>query len=202
MKASDFNLQKDLTLDPDTGIARFHDLRLVVMSADALGHLRQSLIRTLGFEQARTFFLKLGYQNGYADCLQMKINYEFDSEMDHMASGPVIHSWEGIVHAAPTELRFDRAKGEFFMTGVWSNSYEADQHLSYNAVGTEPVCWSLMGYASGWSTAFFGSPVLAIEPVCKGKGDANCGWLLKPPAEWGPEAAPYLEALSPFWEGL
>jgi hypothetical protein len=128
----------------------------------------------------------------------MKKRYTFDSEMDLLASGPVIHSWEGIVCAKPNEIRFDRKSGDFYFTGAWVNSYEAEQYLSFNAPGTEPVCWSLMGYASGWCTAFFERPLLAIEPKCTGKGDESCGWLIQPPAAWGAICDPYLEALRPL----
>jgi hypothetical protein len=102
--------------------------------------------------------IRFGFQNGFGDFMQMKINYEFDSEMDLLASGPVIHTWEGIVKAKPLMLEFDRDKGSFLFTGIWENSYEAEQHLMFNDIAKEPVCFSLMGYASGWSTAFFGKP--------------------------------------------
>jgi hypothetical protein len=59
-----------------------------------------------------------------------------------------------------------------------------------------------MGYASGWCTAFFGSPLVAIEPVCVGKGDDHCEWLIQPPAAWGSDAAVYLAAYQPFFERL
>ena len=36
--------------------------------------------------------------------------------------------------------------------------------------------------------AFFGSPAIAIEPLCVGKGDAHCKWLIQPPAVWGDKA--------------
>jgi hypothetical protein len=78
------------------------------------------------------------------------------------------------------EIRFDRARGEFYFSGVWTNSYEAEQHPSFNPPATEPVCWSLVGHASGWCTAFFPSPVIAIEPLCVGKGDSHCEWLIQP----------------------
>ena len=42
-------------------------------------------------------------------------------------------------------------------------------------------------------------PLLAIEPVCVGKGDAHCEWLIQPPAAFGPEAEPYVRALKGFW---
>jgi len=129
----------------------------------------------------------------------MKINYTFDTEMDLLASGPVIHTWEGIFQATPKEIRFDRARGEFYFGGVWMNSYEAEQHLSFNPPATEPVCWLLMGHASGGCTAFFGSPVIAIEPLCVGKGDAYCEWFIQPLSAWGDKARPYLTTYQPFY---
>jgi hypothetical protein len=200
MKATDFNLQTDLKLDVDTGIATFRNNRLVILDASALGLLRTTIVRELGIERARAIFLKFGYSSGYSDFRQMKKRYSFDSEMDLLASGPVIHTWEGVVKASPTGIEFDRAAGIFHFTGVWSNSWEAEQHLSYFDAGPDPVCWTLMGYASGWCSAFFGSPVVAIEPHCVGKGDENCGWLIQPPDKWDGSAEPYIAAMKPLWE--
>lgn len=60
---------------------------------------------------------------------------------------------------------------------------------------SEPVCHSLTGYASGWCTAFFGQPVLAIEHTCVWRGDALCQWEIRSLAEWGHEADPWRQAL-------
>ena len=57
-----------------------------------------------------------------------------------------------------------------------------------------------MGYASGWCTGFFGKPVLAIEPVCMGKGDDHCEWEIKRIEEWDEKAEPYINALSDLWK--
>lgn len=195
MKATDFNFQADLKFDLGTGLTTFRDSRLVIFDANAIGLLRQTLLEEIGWVKARRFFLRFGFQNGYSDFLQMKIGYEFDSEIDLLASGPVIHTWEGIVQASPTGIEYDRQTGAFQFTGVWTNSYEAEQHLTFNDHASEPVCWSLMGYASGWCTAFFGKPLLAVEPLCKGKGDHHCEWKIQPPDAWGGEAEPYLNAL-------
>ncbi len=199
MKATDFDFSKGLAFDLKTGYTTFAGSRLVIFDSNAIGLLRQNLIEQLGWERARYFFLRLGFQNGYSDFMQMKTNYTFDTEMDLLASGPVIHTWEGIVQATPKEIAFDRAKGTFYFTGVWSNSYEAEQHLSFNEVAKEPVCWSLMGYATGWCSAFFGKPLIAIEPVCKGKGDACCEWKIQPPERWGDEAKVYMDVYAPLF---
>ncbi len=198
MKAVDFDFTKDLLFYFRKGQTSFEDSRLVIFDCNAIGLLRQNLMEEIGLEKTRRFFLKFGYQNGYADFLQMKVNYEFESEMELLASGPVIHTWEGIVSANPMEIRFNRETGEFFFTGKWINSYEAQQHLSFNSIADEPVCWSLMGYATGWCTAFFGRLVIAIEPVCCGKGDERCEWKIQPPEVWGKEADKYLEVYREF----
>ncbi|MBI2420389.1 MAG: XylR N-terminal domain-containing protein [Ignavibacteriales bacterium] len=204
MKATDFNLEAELKFDPSMGITSFKDTRLVILDANALGLLRQSLVEKLGIEDAREIFLKFGFEHGYSDFLQMKAAFgdQFDSDMDMLASGPVIHTWEGLVHAAPTAIKYDRETGEFFFTGIWSNSYEAQQYLAFNHDATEPVCWSLMGYASGWCTAFFGHPLLAIEPVCVGKGDEHCEWKIQSPEAWGDEAKVYMKALQPLYDKI
>jgi len=202
MKATDFDFRKDLAFDLKTGYTTFGGSRLVIFDSNAIGLLRQNLIDELGWDRARSFFLRLGFQNGYSDFMQMKVNYSFDSEMDLLASGPVIHTWEGIVQATPKEIAFDRAKGTFHFTGTWNNSYEAEQHLGFNEAAKEPVCWSVMGYGTGWCSAFFGKPVIAIEPVCKGKGDDHCEWKIQPPAAWGAQAKVYLDVYAPMFKGV
>ncbi|MBN2529625.1 MAG: XylR N-terminal domain-containing protein [Deltaproteobacteria bacterium] len=200
MKATDFDLSKDLIFNPVTGITQFKNSRLVLFDSSAIGLLRETVIREMGKDKAREIFLQFGYKNGYADFLQMKLAFEFDNEMDLLASGPVIHTYEGIVQATPKEIRFARDSGEFYFTGVWTNSYEAEQHLSYHDVADEPVCWSIMGYASGWCTAFFGAPLIAIEPKCIGKGDDCCEWLIQPPDKFGVDVEPYRQAYRDFFE--
>ena len=198
MKATDFDLSRDLKFDMQTGVTSFKNSRLIILDANAMGLLRQKLLEMLGPDKARELFLKFGYQNGYSDFMQMKLAYQFDSDMDLLASGPVIHTWEGIVHATPKEIRVDRKKGEFYFPCVWKNSYEAEQHLCFNKPAKQPVCWTLMGYASGWCSAFLGKPILAIESMCAGKGDAHCEVMIQAEAAFGKEAAPYIAAYKEF----
>lgn len=199
MKAADFNFPEHLKFDFETGKTIFKNSRLVIFDADAIGLLRQNLIENIGWEKAREFFLKFGYQNGYSDFMQMKISYEFDNEMELLASGPVIHTWEGIVKAVPKEIHFDKEKGEMYFSGNWMNSYEAEQHLMFYDYAKEPICWTLMGYASGWASAFMGTRIIAIEPVCLGKGDDHCEWLLQHTSAWNSELVkPYKAAFEEF----
>ena len=195
MKASDFDLSRDLKFNTETGVTSFKHSRLIILDAGAMGLLRQKLLDELGSEKTRNLLLKFGYQNGYSDFMQTKLAYQFDSDMDLLAAGPAMHTWEGIVHATPMEgAHVDRKSGEFYFPVIWKNSYEAEQYLCFNRASKQPVCWTLMGYASGWATAFLGKPVLAIETKCVGKGDTQCEVIIQPQAAWGKEASPYIAA--------
>jgi rsbT co-antagonist protein RsbR len=204
MQASDFDLSKEIIFEPEHGLATWGKHRLVIFEARAIGMLRQSILELLGWHKAQAFFLRFGYRHGFSNFMQMKREYHFIDEIELLKSGPVIHGWEGIVHAVPREIRYDRETGDFYFNGVWNNSYEAEQHLRFldpelGQFEAAPVCWTLMGYASGWSTAFFEHPLLAVEPVCMGMGHDHCEWLIQPPYKFGNEAEPYREALRMLW---
>ncbi len=196
MKATDFNLPENLKFDFANGITSFGNSRLIILSSKAMGLLRHNIIKQVGVDNARKLLYKFGYQNGYTDFLEIRANYKFDTLNDLLASGPTIHTWEGIVQATPKEIKIDHLSKQFYFSGVWKNSYEAQQHLLYYEKGNLPVCWSLMGYAAGWCTAFWGNTILCVEPKCMGMGHENCEWELKPLADWDPKViAPYLEAV-------
>lgn len=200
MKATDLDLSEGLSFDVDAGVTTFEQTRMLVLSADSIGLLRQELIEEVGPAHAREVFLRVGFQMGHADYYQLKTAYDFDTDVDLLGAGPVMHAYEGTVRGDPTEMRIDPDAGEFYFAGVWRNSYEAEQHLSFNEPADEPVCWSLMGYASGYATAFLGEPVLGYEPACVGAGDDQCEWVLKPLDEWDETVAAYAAALEPYFD--
>lgn len=196
MRATDFNLQKELSLNFDTGMATFKNNRLIIIDATALGLLRKLIIDYIGKYNAMELLLQFGWGCGQSDFLQMQERYKFDSDIELLSSGPVLHSWEGLVKATPKSIKFDKSTGEFDFVGEWVNSWEAEQHLSSFEIEKSAVCWSLIGYASGWCSTFFGKFLLAQETSCLGCGDESCIWHIKPANEWGKEAGPYIEALS------
>lgn len=199
MQASDFDLKSDLEYGTDRGVNAFKNNRMVTFNADAIGLLRQQLIDAVGMESARELLLRFGFQSGYADFLQMKTSYDFDTDGDLLEVGPALHTQEGIVAVEPKEMDYDRETGDFYFRGLWHNSYEAQQHLIHNGASDHPVCWSLMGYGSAWCSGFMQTPVLELETRCVGMGDDVCEWVIKPLDEWGEEAAPYLDALEDFF---
>jgi len=197
MKVADIDLPRMLTIRPDQGKLLLGDDRMLIFRQAALGSLRRLVYDHLGPALARAVFTQFGHRCGTGDFASLQQRFTWDTERDAIASGPVMHMWEGIVHVEVRQLDFDRATGRFAMAGIWRNSYEAENHLHEIGRSTTPVCHSLTGYATGWATAFFGRPLLAVETACVGKGDPHCAFEIKPEAAWGPEAEPWRRALDP-----
>lgn len=195
MKALEFDLRSALSFHPEQGAVLFGQNRMLLFRVEALGTLRRLLREQLGGRLSRSILSQFGYRCGSEDHKTLSSLYTWDTEIDELASGPVIHTWEGIVRAEPKLIEFDRATGHFHMHGTWTNSYEAELHLAEHGVGSEAVCHTLTGYASGWCTSFFGRPLVAIEPTCRGRGDDICTFEIRPADVWGPEADPWKETL-------
>lgn len=195
MKIADFDLKSMLDFQPTTGKLLLGQDRMLLFRQDAFASLRKLLFEQLGEELARALLMQFGYRCGHGDHHALTTRFSWDTELDEMSAGPIMHTWEGIVHVEPTLLDFDKAAGRFHMKGIWRNSYEAEVHRAEFGPSTRPVCHSLTGYASGWCTAFFGAPLLAIETMCAGAGDPHCQFEIRVPSAWGSEADMWRSAL-------
>jgi anti-anti-sigma regulatory factor len=195
MKITDFDLKSMLDFQPSAGKLLLGGDRMLLFRQDAFASLRKLLFEQLGEQLSRALLMQFGYRCGHGDHHALTTRFSWDTDLDEMSAGPVMHTWEGIVHVEPTMLVFDKAKGEFHMTGIWRNSYEAEVHIHEFGISEVPVCHSLTGYASGWCTAFLGKPLLAIETMCAGKGDPHCQFEIRVPEAWGSEAEMWRSSL-------
>jgi nitrogen-specific signal transduction histidine kinase len=188
VKAQDFKPEKLLTYMPEKGVISLNDMRMLLISTEAFGFLRKDLVNTLGEGITRGILIRYGYQFGYSDAIRLAKKFDWDTDLDRMSVGPMMHMLEGVAHVDLKLIEFDREKGNFTMEGVWLNSFEAEQHLKHFGKGKAPVCWTLIGYASGYATAFFGKSIVCLETECMGKGDDRCYWVMKPADVWGNKA--------------
>lgn len=195
MKVTDFDMSKQIEFHPESGKLLLGRDRLLIFRQEAFAMLRKLMFEQLGDELAQKWLFQFGYRCGFGDYQTISNLFEWESEADKLASGPVIHTWEGIVFVEPLQMEFDRETGHFYFKGIWQNSYEAENHRKEIGLSDTPVCYTLTGYASGWTTAFFGHQLLAIEHQCEGKGDKQCEWEIKPIDEWGPEADIWRQAI-------
>ncbi|PKO94154.1 MAG: sigma-54-dependent Fis family transcriptional regulator [Betaproteobacteria bacterium HGW-Betaproteobacteria-10] len=170
--------------------------RMVLMHTSALGVLRKELIGSVGKEHARRLLTRMGYSAGLRDAeLAKRIRGE-QSLTDAFFTGPQLHMLEGIVRVTPISMKIDFENGDFSGEFLWENSWEQETHSRELGQSEEPVCWSQIGYASGYTSAFMGRFILFKEVECVACGHNNCRIVGKPLEEWtdAAEHASYFES--------
>jgi DNA-binding NtrC family response regulator len=185
------HLAELLEFRPDQGIIRLHEQRVVLLSAAAMGLLRKELIDTLGFETARRLFLRFGYADGYHDAVSLRDRLKWANALEGLRAGIVLHRLEGIVRAEVVELEHDAKSARFQEKVLWHDSYVAEQHVHHYGKSSAPVCWSLVGYASGYASACLGQEIYFQEDECLAQGVGKCTVVGKDAESWGD----HLEAL-------
>ena len=183
MRATDLDLREMLDFEPTGGIIRFAGDRALLFNTAALGLLRRELVETLGLVTARGVLTRFGYAHGWQTAEALRQQFEWDSAHEWQLAGGRVHQLQGFLIYEPVP----RAPGEppkAFAQSIWRESYEALEHLAQLGASTEPVCWTLAGYASGYLSCVAGRRILCFEEKCVAKGDAYCLMVGRPEEEW------------------
>lgn len=182
--ATSDDLRAQVHFCAETGQIWLHEHRMLLIHAEAQASLRKELIDTLGIDRARGLLSRMGYESGVRDAELARTHAESVCDLDAFMTGPQLHSLEGIVKVTQIKLELDRAAGKFYGEFLWENSWEGQWHRHYYGINSEPVCWTQIGYACGYTSAFMGRPILYKEVECTGMGDNHCRIIGKPVDEW------------------
>jgi len=185
MKPEDLLLADVLDFRPDQGTIRLQEQRVVILSATAMGLLRKELIDTFGTGTARRLLLRFGYADGYHDAVNLRDRSSWSDPIEGLRAGATLHTLEGIVRAVPLRLEFDATTGRFDAEMEWHDSYEAEQHVFHFGNDPDPVCWTLVGYVSGYASACLSKEVFFEERRCLGQGAPHCSLVGMDAARWG-----------------
>ena len=185
MRAADLDLVELLDFVPGEGRISLQGHRMLLWDADAFGNLRKELFENLGAEVARGLLRRFGFANGYRDALSTRELFAWPSDTEWWLTCPALQGHEGKVKPVVQALELDRAAGHFALDVHWFHSYEAAQHLRVRGREPDPVCWTLAGYASGFSTAVMGEEAFVVEQECVAMGHPHCRVVGKTRRAWG-----------------
>ena len=197
LPAQEDDLRAQLRFSPDTGEIWLHEHRMLLVHAEAQASLRRELIHTLGMERAKGLLLRMGYASGLRDAeLARPYSEQAQSDLEAFLVGPRLHALEGIVRVTPLKLEVDRQTRHFHGEFLWENSWEGRWHRHQFGTHHEPVCWTQIGYACGYTSAFMGRSILYKEVECVGQGDNRCRIVGQPTEDWD-DAAEWERLLAP-----
>ena len=174
-----------LFFSPGDGRIWLNDQRMVLLHSSSLGNLRRELIDSLGIERARGLLTRAGYESGARDAQLVRQRWPDGEPRSTFMAGTRLHALEGVVKVEPVEFEFDVERGTYSGEFLWHHSSEDDEHIDAYGIGTEPACWSQLGYAMGYVTGMLGRPVIFREVECRSMGSAVCRVIGKTAEQWG-----------------
>jgi DNA-binding NtrC family response regulator len=187
MLAENLDLRETLSFQPGGGLIHFLGQRAIILDAVAFGLLRKELIENLGLLATRSALTRFGYADGWRAAATLK--QEQPELWKEGKAGPKLHALTGQVTIWES-IRSTGVDGAPLVDATWEDSYEAEQHLLHFGIADQPVCWTLVGWASGFVSFKEGREVYFAEDRCRGRGDACCHVVGRFKEEWGPELCP------------
>ncbi|MEW6744972.1 MAG: ATP-binding protein [Planctomycetota bacterium] len=162
------------------------DGRSIHARVATLGRLRKSIIDTVGCERARAIIARTGFACGFQDAIRLRDAVAWPSVEAWLRVGPQILREAGLAEATLDRLETESPAGELACEIQWERSFEVEMHLEHFAPGTEPVCWELTGYLSGFMSACLGTEVRFLEQECAGARGTVCRATGRPRHAWDP----------------
>ncbi len=181
---STIGLRSRLRFCSETGQIWLHEHRMLLMHAETYAQLRRELIDTLGMDRAKGLIMRMGYASGMSDCELSHISPEVTDIHEAFMAGPLLCTLEGGMKITVTKLDLDRKSGKTYVEAIAQNSWESQAHLRHYGEPSEGVCWNLLGYASGYTSAFMGRSIMFKETKCFAQGAEHCYVVGKPVEEW------------------
>ncbi|WP_394237163.1 XylR N-terminal domain-containing protein [Niallia oryzisoli] len=191
IKANTLTFSDLFKMNPENGNF-LRSNRMFISSADAWGALNKDLVLALGIERAKRFLLRFGYQCGRHEALMLKDMFNQESHKEWIMGGITMHGITGRATSVPIKVHIDIENQELDVEGYWKDSYEAQHYLQHFPIHSEPVCYFLEGYASGYCSTSLGAKVVYQEVECIGKGDPHCRFIGKTLDLWGGDISPEL----------
>ena len=171
---SDADLRRLVHFSAGDGRIWLASQRMLLIHAAALHALRRELITTLGQAQTRRLLLRAGYASGERDALLARQVRPHAPLFEAFVVGPQLHMLEGSVQVTPEVFEVDEAAGRLRGIFRWNHSWEVEAQVRDFGPQEEPACWMLLGYASGYTSAFFQRPALFKEVECTACGHPHC----------------------------
>jgi len=174
-----------LRFNAGSGHIWLNEHRMMLLHTRALAGLRRELFDSLGVARARGLLVRMGFASGQRDgeLAVREMHAGMPCEKAFML-GPQLHTIEGAVRVEKVHMELDLKTKHFFGEFLWTHSWECDAHVADMGYGDDPQCWQQIGYASGYTSAFFGRLIVFKETECHSMGDSQCRIVGQPAEDW------------------
>jgi hypothetical protein len=197
-------LLSSIVFNPSNGIISLNGDRIVMQRTAVSIELRRELMRMLGPQETRVFLMRLGFLSGQSDARFVRASWPNLDARDAFTAGTRLHTFSGVVRVETVFNTYDFRKKKLTAEFLWHDSVEAAE-FRRNRPSPDPVCWTQLGYASGYASEFFDTLIVYKEVECAGQGHHHCRVVGKHAEAWGagdPEVALFRDRIVPSTDPL
>ncbi|QCR32142.1 XylR N-terminal domain-containing protein [Lysinibacillus sp. SGAir0095] len=163
----------------------YEDKKISTTSA-TFGLLRKELISNLGMKRAKAFLLRYGWNLGVANAKE--VLREPSNLEDMLSKGGLLHLQTGQISKMVSERTLETDEnGEvvyIYATGKWIDSFEVKEHIKNHGLSNYPVCHTLAGLGSGFTSMITKRKVFLKEVKCRAMGHDECCYEMRLEEEW------------------
>lgn len=132
-------------------------------------------------EFARTFLFDFAHVMGKKDAEYYSQQLALSNPLDVLSAGPVHFAYMGWAFVDISPESHPTPDHDYFILYDHIYSFESDSWCRLGKKADIPICIMNAGYSSGWCEASFKVPLVAVEILCKAKGDDTCRFIMAPP---------------------
>ncbi|MFZ5893725.1 MAG: ATP-binding protein [Myxococcota bacterium] len=179
-----FEAQKSL---PERGTLEISDQRYVLVRAASMSVEFYDMVRSFYGEEAEAravahaLLFDVAHAMGLSDAKAFSERMQVSDPIARLSAGPVHFAYAGWAFVDISEQSHPTPDDDYYLLYDHPYSFESDSWLSADRPSDCPVCVMNAGYSSGWCEKSFGVRLVAVEILCRAKGDSTCRFIMAPP---------------------
>ncbi len=174
-------------LQPERGTLEICGQRYVLVRAASMSVEFYEMVKSLyGEEQealavTHSLLFDIAHAMGLADSKVFAERMHVSDPVARLSAGPIHFAHAGWAFVDISPESNPTPGDDYFLLYDHPYSFESDSWVNAGKSSDSPVCVMSAGYSSGWCEHSFGVPLVAVEILCRAKGDDVCRFIMTPP---------------------
>jgi PAS domain S-box-containing protein len=172
---------------PERGTLEISGQRYMLIRAASMSVEFHDMVKSFYAEEgeasavAHALLFDVAHAMGLADAKAFGERMNVHDPIARLSAGPVHFAHAGWAFVEISGESSPSANEEFYLLYDHPYSFESDSWLAAHKATTSTVCMMNAGYSSGWCEDSFGVRLVAVEILCRARGDSACRFIMAPP---------------------
>ncbi|HEX5101646.1 MAG TPA: ATP-binding protein [Polyangiaceae bacterium] len=190
----------DMRSAPERGTLEISGQRYMLVRAASMSVEFHDMVKSFYAEEqeavavAHALLFDVAHAMGLADAKAFAERMNVHDPIARLSAGPVHFAHAGWAFVDISPESSPSPDENYYLLYDHPYSFESDSWLAAHRPATRAVCVMSAGYSSGWCQDSFGVPLVAVEILCRARGDSACRFIMAPPERLEAHIARYAAA--------